>query len=119
MLRFFRDGRAPTGRTGRCISSCRFRRAAAPIGSRLLALPLQGLLGEPFVVENRSGAAGRIGTSYVAKADPDGGTLLVTTKSSIVIAPHSGVAMNYDPLKDLVPVSLLTRNTCCWWCIRP
>ena len=40
---------------------------------------LQGLLGEPFVVENRSGAAGRIGTGYVAKADPDGETLLVTT----------------------------------------
>ncbi len=83
----------------------------ADLNSRLLALPLQGLLGEPFVVENRSGAAGRIGTSYVAKADPDGQTLLVTTESSIVIAPHSGVAMNYDPLNDLVPVSLLTRNT--------
>ncbi len=35
----------------------------------------------------------------------------MTTESSIVIAPHSGVTMNYDPLKDLVPVSLLTRNT--------
>ena len=83
----------------------------ADLNSRLLASPLQGLLGEPFVIENRSGAAGRIGTAYVAKADPDGETLLVTTESSIVIAPHSGVSMNYDPLKDLVPVSLLTRNT--------
>jgi tripartite-type tricarboxylate transporter receptor subunit TctC len=83
----------------------------ADLNSRLLALPLQGLLGELFVVENRSGAAGRIGTGYVAKADPDGETLLVTMESSIVIAPHSGVTMNYDPLKDLVPVSLLTRNT--------
>jgi tripartite-type tricarboxylate transporter receptor subunit TctC len=83
----------------------------ADLNSRLLASPLQGLLGEPFVIENRSGAAGRIGTGYVAKADPDGETLLVTTESSIVIAPNSGVSMNYDPLKDLVPVSLLTRNT--------
>jgi tripartite-type tricarboxylate transporter receptor subunit TctC len=47
----------------------------------------------------------------VAKAEPDGETLLVTTESSIVIAPHAGLVMNYDPLKDLEPVSLLTRNT--------
>src|SRR5262249_18742524 len=46
----------------------------------------------------------------VAKAEPDGQTLLMTTESSIVIAPHMGVAMNYDPLKDFAPVSLLTRN---------
>jgi len=83
----------------------------ADLISRLLAPHLQQIFGEGFVVENRSGAAGRIGTGYVAKAEPDGETLLVTTESSIVIAPHAGVEMNYDPLKDLVPVSLLTRNT--------
>jgi tripartite-type tricarboxylate transporter receptor subunit TctC len=83
----------------------------ADLISRLLAPHLQQNFGEGFVVENRPGAAGRIGTSYVAKAEPDGETLLVTTESSIVIAPHVGVDMNYDPLKDLVPVSLLTRNT--------
>ena len=77
----------------------------------MLAPRLQQIFGEGFVVENRSGAAGRIGTGYVAKSEPDGETLLVTTESSIVIAPHAGVEMNYDPLKDLVPVSLLTRNT--------
>jgi tripartite-type tricarboxylate transporter receptor subunit TctC len=83
----------------------------ADLISRLLAPHLQQIFGEGFVVENRSGAAGRIGTGYVAKAEPDGETLLVTTESSIVIAPHAGVEMNYDPLKDLEPVSLLTRNT--------
>jgi len=83
----------------------------ADLISRLLAPHLQQTFGEGFIVENRSGAAGRIGTSYVAKADPDGETLLVTTESSIVIAPHAGVEMNYDPLTELVPVSLLTRNT--------
>lgn len=83
----------------------------ADLTSRLLALPLQNILGQPFVVENRSGAAGRLGSGLVAKAEPDGQTLLVTTESSIVIAPHSGVDLSYDPLKDLVPVSLLTRNT--------
>ena len=79
--------------------------------SRLLAPPLQKSLGQPFVVENRAGAAGRIGTGVVAKSDPDGHTLLVSTESSLVIAPHIGVAIGYDPLKDFAPVSLLTRNT--------
>jgi tripartite-type tricarboxylate transporter receptor subunit TctC len=62
------------------------------------------------VVENRAGAAGRIGTAVAAKSDPDGHTLLMTTESSLVIAPHMGVSMSYDPLADLAPVSLLTRN---------
>jgi tripartite-type tricarboxylate transporter receptor subunit TctC len=79
--------------------------------SRLLAPQLQKLLGQPFVVDNRAGAAGRIGTAVVAKSDPDGHTLLVSTESSLVIAPHIGVAIGYDPLKDFEPVSLLTRNT--------
>lgn len=79
--------------------------------SRLLSPQMQRLLGQPFVVENRAGAAGRIGTGVVAKSDPDGHTLLVSTESSLVIAPHIGQAIGYDPLKDLAPVSLLTRNT--------
>src|ERR671937_585019 len=57
-----------------------------------------------------TGAAGRIGTDAVAKAEPDGQTLLMTTESSLVIAPHIGVPMSYDPLKDFAPISLLTRN---------
>ena len=52
---------------------------------------LQQHLGQSFFVENRAGAAGRIGTGVVAKAEPDGHTLLMTTESSIVIAPHMGV----------------------------
>jgi tripartite-type tricarboxylate transporter receptor subunit TctC len=83
----------------------------ADIVSRLLQPHLQQTLGQPFVVENRAGAAGRIGTALVAKADPDGHTLLTTTESSLVIAPHTGAVLGYDPLKDFAPVSLLTRNT--------
>jgi tripartite-type tricarboxylate transporter receptor subunit TctC len=83
----------------------------ADLIARLLSPHLQQSLGQPFFVENRSGAAGRIGTAVVAKAEPDGHSLLVTTESSLVIAPHMGVAMGYDPLKDLAPVSMLTRNT--------
>jgi tripartite-type tricarboxylate transporter receptor subunit TctC len=83
----------------------------ADLIARLLQPHLQMLIGQPFYVENRAGAAGRIGTGVVAKSEPDGQTLLMTTESSIVIAPHMGFAMNYDPLKDFEPVSLLTRNT--------
>jgi tripartite-type tricarboxylate transporter receptor subunit TctC len=83
----------------------------ADIVSRLLQNHLQATLGQPFVVENRAGAAGRIGTALVAKADADGHTLLTTTESSMVIAPQTGAVLGYDPLKDFAPVSLLTRNT--------
>jgi len=83
----------------------------ADLIARMLQPHLQQILGQSFFVENRAGAAGRIGTDAVAKAEPDGHTLLMTTESSLVIAPHIGVAMSYDPLKDFAPISLLTRNT--------
>jgi tripartite-type tricarboxylate transporter receptor subunit TctC len=82
----------------------------ADLIARMLTPHLQEHLEQSFFVENRAGAAGRIGAGVVAKADPDGHTLLMTTESSIVIAPHIGVPMSYDPLKDFAPVSLLTRN---------
>src|SRR5262245_15442737 len=83
----------------------------ADLIARLLSPHLQHSLGQPFVVENRAGAAGRIGTAVVAKSDPDGHVLLMTTESSLVIAPHLGVPLHYEPLKDFAPISLLTRNT--------
>jgi len=82
----------------------------ADLIARLVQPHLQQALAQPFIVENRAGAAGRIGTDAVAKAEPDGHTVLMTTESSLVIAPHIGVPMSYDPLKDFAPVSLLTRN---------
>lgn len=82
----------------------------ADLVARLLAQHFSDLLGQPAVVENRAGAAGRVGTALVAKSTPDGYTLLVTTESSLVIAPHIGVPISYDPLRDFAPVSLLTRN---------
>jgi tripartite-type tricarboxylate transporter receptor subunit TctC len=82
----------------------------ADLIARLIQPHLQQILGQSFYIENRSGAAGRIGTDAVAKAEPDAHTLLMTTESSIVIAPHIGVPMSYDPLKDFAPISLLTRN---------
>src|SRR5581483_2513787 len=82
----------------------------ADLIARLIAPQLQQRLAQSFFIDNRAGAAGRIGAAAVAKAEPDGHTLLMTTESSLVIAPHIGVPMSYDPLKDFAPVSLLTRN---------
>ena len=83
----------------------------ADIVARLLAPFLQRTFGQSFYVENRAGAAGRVGTGVVAQSAADGYTLLIATESSIVIAPHMGVTMSYDPLKDLAPIAQLTRNT--------
>jgi tripartite-type tricarboxylate transporter receptor subunit TctC len=82
----------------------------ADLIARLISPRLQQVLGQSFFVENRAGAAGRIGTGVAAKSEPDGHTLLMTTESSLVIAPHIGVSLGYDPQKDLAPISLLTRN---------
>jgi len=62
------------------------------------------------VVENRPGAGGTIGANYVAKARPDGYTLLVTSSSTQVIAPVVRAEMPYDPIRDFRPVSLVAQG---------
>jgi len=84
--------------------------AHVDIVARQLARYMQDALGQTVFVENRAGAAGRIGTAAVAQAPPDGHTLLLTTEVAIVIAPHIGVSMSYDPLRDLTPITLLTQT---------
>jgi tripartite-type tricarboxylate transporter receptor subunit TctC len=74
---------------------------------RALANSLQSAMGQPFVVENRPGAGGNIGAAAVAKADPDGYTLLVSTNGVFSINKLLYKNMPFDPDKDLVPVSLL------------
>src|SRR5262245_8278566 len=53
--------------------------AGADVVARMIASPMSELLGQPFVIDNRSGAAGTVGTSTVAKALPDGHTILLIT----------------------------------------
>ncbi|WP_137896255.1 tripartite tricarboxylate transporter substrate binding protein [Ramlibacter sp. 2FC] len=74
--------------------------------ARLFAEKLAGRLGQPVVVDNRPGASGTIGNAWVAKAAPDGHTLLLTP-STFSIAPlliKSGAASAYDPLNDFTPI---------------
>jgi tripartite-type tricarboxylate transporter receptor subunit TctC len=74
--------------------------------ARLLAQQLSTELGQSFVVENRAGASGIIGTDHVAKAAPDGYTLLLI-QPSLTINPHIFAKMPYDAARDFAPISLV------------
>lgn len=74
---------------------------------RTAAERLQKSLGQPFVVENRTGAGGNIGTDAVAKAAPDGYTLLVAINGPVAINKYLYKSLPYDADKDLQPISLL------------
>ena len=72
--------------------------------SRLVNQRLTAALGQQFIVENRAGAAGNIGTDYVAKATPDGYVLLMGSAASISSAPAVYAKLPYDPVRDLATI---------------
>ncbi|MGG5808296.1 Bug family tripartite tricarboxylate transporter substrate binding protein, partial [Falsiroseomonas sp. CW058] len=86
----------------------------APGGStdvmgRLLADRFAQVFGQPFVVENRAGAAGIIGVEGAARSTPDGHTLLIGTISTHAMnVPLYGARLTYDPLRDFIPVTRLS-----------
>lgn len=71
---------------------------------RQVAQALAGQIGQNVIVENRGGAGNTIGTDHVAKAKPDGYTLVVGSPSSHAIAPSIYPKLPYDPVKDFTPV---------------
>ena len=73
--------------------------------ARMLADQLTAGLGQPVVVDNRSGAGGAIGAELVAKSPADGYTLLMTTTAIYAILPNLRKNLPYDPVKDFAPVS--------------
>ena len=77
--------------------------------ARMLANGLQQKYGTAFVVENRPGAGGNVGTLAVARAQPDGYTVLVGTVSTHAINPFLYKNLSYDTEKDFQPVSLIAR----------
>jgi len=76
--------------------------------SRLLAEQLHKSMGQPVIVDNRTGASGMNGTGYAAKANPDGYTVLVAS-GEMAVNPHMYKPMAYDIEKDLQPITLLVK----------
>jgi tripartite-type tricarboxylate transporter receptor subunit TctC len=68
---------------------------------------LSELLGQPVVIDNKAGASGTIGAEFVARAEPDGYTLLTSTVAMLAITPHV-MKLSYDPLKSFTPLAMLS-----------
>jgi len=78
--------------------------------ARLVAQKLEEKLGKPFIIENRPGAATTLAAMQVVRAAPDGYTLMQATSSTMAINVSMSKKMSYEPLKDLVPVALLSSS---------
>src|SRR5215203_3446183 len=77
--------------------------------ARLLAPKLGDALGQPVVIDNRPGAGGNLGTDHVAKATPDGYTLLSGGAGSLTMNPGLG-KVPYDTVRDFTPVALIANS---------
>jgi tripartite-type tricarboxylate transporter receptor subunit TctC len=83
---------------------------ASDLMARIVAERLGQALGQAVVVDNRPGAAGTLAASLVAKAAPDGYTLLLASPTAITLAPTTMAGkLSYDPAKDFVPVTMVNR----------
>jgi tripartite-type tricarboxylate transporter receptor subunit TctC len=78
--------------------------------ARLVAQKLEEKLGKPFIIENRPGAATTLAAMQAVRATPDGSTLMQATSSTMAINVSMSKKMPYEPLKDLVPVALLSSS---------
>ncbi len=78
----------------------------ADIVGRIVGERMSNALGQPVVIDNRGGAGGSIGAEAVARATPDGYTLLVGSNGPLTVNPFVQAKLGYDPLKDFTPVAL-------------
>jgi tripartite-type tricarboxylate transporter receptor subunit TctC len=78
---------------------------------RLLADKMSALLGQRVYIENKPGANGTVGADIIAKADPDGYSLFLTTAGAVTISPHVMANIPYDSLRDFAPIAEVVTNT--------
>jgi tripartite-type tricarboxylate transporter receptor subunit TctC len=79
----------------------------ADIMARIIGEKLPPVLGQPVVIENRLGAGGHVGAASVARANPDGYTLLVSGSPTHSVGPHLFKNLPYDPMRDVPPVAMI------------
>ena len=79
--------------------------------ARAVSDKLSASLKQPFVIENRVGAGGNLGTEVVAKATPDGHTLLMVLATTLTANPSLYKKLPFDPGKDLRPISIMTNSS--------
>jgi tripartite-type tricarboxylate transporter receptor subunit TctC len=79
--------------------------------ARTVAVRLSEAVGQQVIVDNRPGAGGNIGTDLVAKATPDGYTIVLGAASVLAVNKSLYAKMPYDPLKDLAPITLMVKTT--------
>jgi tripartite-type tricarboxylate transporter receptor subunit TctC len=79
--------------------------------SRVIAVRMQDLLGQPVLVENKPGAGGVVATDFIAKAPPDGYTLLMSSLGPHTVSPSLYKSVGFDPVNDLAPVSNVAVNS--------
>jgi tripartite-type tricarboxylate transporter receptor subunit TctC len=85
--------------------------SATDVISRILGASVSAAIGQPIVVDNKAGADGSIAASEVAKAAPDGYTLLMATNSPMSVVPAMRKAPPYDPVADFTPITDIGRYT--------
>jgi tripartite-type tricarboxylate transporter receptor subunit TctC len=78
---------------------------------RLIADKMSTLLGQRVYIENKPGANGTVGADNIAKADPDGYSLFLTTAGAVTISPHIIANIPYDSLRDFAPIAEVVTNT--------
>jgi tripartite-type tricarboxylate transporter receptor subunit TctC len=78
---------------------------------RLVADKMSALLGQRVYIENKPGANGTVGADTIAKSDPDGYSLFLTTAGAVSISPHIMANIPYDSLRDFAPIAEVVTNT--------
>ncbi len=81
--------------------------SAADTVARLIGSKLADKLGQPFIVDNRDGASGAIGTAKLANSDPDGYTIGLATTTTLVTVPVLNKSVGYNALGDFAPIAMI------------
>lgn len=85
--------------------------ATADIMARIVGEKLSQDIGQPVIVDNRTGAGGNVGAAVVARSDPDGYTLLLSGSPTHSVGPHLFKKLSYEPMKDVPPVAMIAAGT--------